>query len=444
MLLRLTDTAFFLIGMAPYRLRCLFFRGLAVILAPFFERERKVAEAQIAMALPNENAQKLSHALFSELGTTLGECCNIGGLLNDPEFRLELQNDQLLRERLLDREQPAVILTAHFGNWDLLAAYGVKRGLKLSTIGREARSKTAQAILARFRQHYGVKTLWRSGRSAVIEIVRELQSGGTVAALIDQDTRVKSLSIPFFGRPAATPVTLVQLARREGALIASAFLIRLGPKRYRIAFEFFDSDLSEEEVLTQFNQRLERVIRDHPAQWVWFHKRWRTLVDGSRLSSAEYLRYLKSALVSLILLFSGCAATNYREKAEEYTRREDYDQAIEAYRRHIAERLAIKDRPEWENPNFYLLLIGDIELARGQYDAALAAYQQAEDAGVERITVSDRYRYVASWYERNGELESAIAVLQQYRDRDPLLFDLVLDRLGKEIVRRSDALSESK
>ena len=81
-----------------------------------------------------------------------------------------------------------------------------------------------------------------------------------------------------------------------------------------------------------------------------------------------------------VLRFGGSA--DHLESAEELSRQGKTDEAITHYRAHIEERLAVADRPEWENPYFYLLLIGDLQLNNGQPDAALATYEEAEQQKV--------------------------------------------------------------
>jgi tetratricopeptide (TPR) repeat protein len=127
------------------------------------------------------------------------------------------------------------------------------------------------------------------------------------------------------------------------------------------------------------------------------------------------------------------------QRAEEFLRQKKFDQAIAAYTQHMHNRLAYPQRPEWENPYFYLLLIGDVHLHQGAVDAALTAYAQAEQAQVDRSLISDRYRSVARWYEQHNDLRSALALLERYRDRDPLLIDAMLDRLSKALTVQEEA-----
>ncbi len=127
------------------------------------------------------------------------------------------------------------------------------------------------------------------------------------------------------------------------------------------------------------------------------------------------------------------------EQAEEYSRQGQYEEAISTYREHIAWRLSLEDRPAWENPYFYLLLIGDLQLAQDKLDDAIVSFEMAEAHGVEKSLVSDRYRYTASLLEKQGDLKRALEVLAKYRDRDPMLYDLIMDRVSKEQVRREDS-----
>ncbi|MBX7138984.1 MAG: tetratricopeptide repeat protein [Oligoflexia bacterium] len=121
-------------------------------------------------------------------------------------------------------------------------------------------------------------------------------------------------------------------------------------------------------------------------------------------------------------------------KAEEYTRQAKYDEAITEYQQHIEFRLS-RPRPEWENPHFYKLMIGDLQLQKGDAATALKSFEEAEKAGIDRALVADRYRSIASWHEKNGRYSEAIQVLQKYRDRDDLLFDAMMDRLARTLSK---------
>jgi tetratricopeptide (TPR) repeat protein len=105
----------------------------------------------------------------------------------------------------------------------------------------------------------------------------------------------------------------------------------------------------------------------------------------------------------------------------------------------MAFRLKVPKRPEWENPYFYLILIGDIQLGQGLIEEAEKSYALAEESKVDEYLVSDRFRGIARWYEEQGKLSEAIEFLGRYRDRDPLLYESMLDRLAKELTLKEDS-----
>jgi predicted negative regulator of RcsB-dependent stress response len=112
-------------------------------------------------------------------------------------------------------------------------------------------------------------------------------------------------------------------------------------------------------------------------------------------------------------------------------------------------RLEVGDRPEWENPYFYLILIGDVQLKRGDPVAALTMYQEAdtkllscedpESKKFHETLLSDRYRALATWYSDHEQLEKALEILRQFRERDSLIFDAMLDRIARKLTEQEQA-----
>jgi tetratricopeptide (TPR) repeat protein len=140
------------------------------------------------------------------------------------------------------------------------------------------------------------------------------------------------------------------------------------------------------------------------------------------------------------LLFDGGDMSHLRE-AEMLSRQGRYDDAIRAYEQHLLRRLEVDDRPEWENPYFYKLLIGDIHLRENAVDRALDAYQEAHRHGIDTVMVADRLRSVGRWYEQRGDYKRAFELLTAHRELDPLLFDTILDRVARRMVEAEERMS---
>lgn len=159
----------------------------------------------------------------------------------------------------------------------------------------------------------------------------------------------------------------------------------------------------------------------------------------SHASRALYGLVAQSLYAGLLLLpacssWLGQSSALYR--AEELTQQGNYEQAITSYEKHIQERVEVSGKPDWENPHFYLLRIGDLQLRQEKPLDALASYEEAERQKVEPTLISDRYRAVANWYLERGDLQQGFDLLTKYRDRDSLLFDAMLDRIGRELTAK--------
>lgn len=286
-----------IVGALPFSVRSAIGGALGYVVGLLPFREKKIAALQLQAFLPDENSSSLVPKIFAHVGRSILESFNLTPLTKDPEKHISCENWRDV-ERWTKEDRPIVALTAHTGNWDLLAAYVIARGLKVSTIGREARNPDLQVALRAMRDAYGIETIWRSDKSGVKRIVGCFKERRVMAALIDQDTRVDSCFVPFFGTPAKTPSALIELGKRYNARFVTAFIVRTKGTNFQIEVRELDSALTTEALLTEYNRRLEEVLRRHPDQWVWFHKRWRSHPSKGTLSSKEYMAWLSEKISS--------------------------------------------------------------------------------------------------------------------------------------------------
>ena len=282
------------VGWLPIEVRAAIGRGLGALYSLAPTRERRIAALQLDLLLPAAGGRRIMPAVFSNLGQTFLEALKLDPLLT----RSNAIECPQLREIIswTNNGRGTVALTAHLSNWELLAAYFAKQGVKLTVVGRPARAQAAQQALAKLRRRYGVETIWRTDGSGIRRIISTLKNGGVVAALIDQDTQVVSQTVDFFGMPAATPSGLLELGKRLDCNIVGCLITRKQLMRYHIEATYFDDKLSVGETLAAFNHFLESQVRLHPEQWVWFHKRWRTQPTQGKMSSHEYLQFLQAQL----------------------------------------------------------------------------------------------------------------------------------------------------
>ncbi len=174
-----------------------------------------------------------------------------------------------------------IFLTCHLGAFDLQVSNMALRGLNPNIIGTPLKDERLNELLWNYRNKYGAIAIARGKET--FKLIKVLKSGGSVALLIDQDTRVKSRFVNFFGKPASTPVGATILAMKTGAAVVPTY-VHLGDdwKQHMYILPEIPMRLTGDEesdmifntqVLTNF---IEATIRMHPEQWVWMHERWKT------------------------------------------------------------------------------------------------------------------------------------------------------------------------
>lgn len=184
-------------------------------------------------------------------------------------------------ERSVKPGRGTIFLASHLGAFDLMVTSFSLRGFKPQVIGTPLKNKWLNDLLWKFRNAYGAEAIPRGKET--FKLLKVLKGGGYVALLIDQDTRVKSRFVDFFGQPAATPVGAAILAMKTGAAVVPVY-IYLGPDlRQHMHFlpEIPMRVTGDDEADMVYNTQkmtdvIEWEIRQHPEQWVWMHERWKT------------------------------------------------------------------------------------------------------------------------------------------------------------------------
>jgi len=185
-------------------------------------------------------------------------------------------------EEFRRRGSGAIVVTGHFGNWEIMAAYFARQGFDIAAVARRFYVDRINQMLMDFRTANGVEVILRDDtRNSARQLLSILKRGGILAMIVDQDTHAQSLSIPFFGRPARTPVAPVALALRRNLPLTAAFIERLPEGGHRITVDpLFDLPRSGDAMqdlrsgLEIMSRRIEEQVRRCPEQWMWWHKRW--------------------------------------------------------------------------------------------------------------------------------------------------------------------------
>ena len=264
--------------------------SLAMRLLP---HTRRVSVDQMAAAFPDRSTTEIDRdvrQMFCGLGRTLVEVILLDEIAADLDAWVDTEGFDVL-DRALAQGQGVIAITGHVGNWELMAATLGLHGYPLTAIATPVKGVALNQENIDLRKRVGVETLPRDGAGAAKAILRTLKAGRILGILMDQDTEGRGVMVPFFGRPAYTPVGPAVLSWRTGAPIVSVFIHRGADGRH--CFRIRELDLPERHGVERegreewqraatacLTRAIEEQIRPRPDQWVWWHQRWRRSAGG--------------------------------------------------------------------------------------------------------------------------------------------------------------------
>lgn len=213
-------------------------------------------------------------------------------------LRRYVRVDPWLREGL--RQFPTIGVTAHFGNWELLAQAFAMDGVPVAAVAAPLANPEVDDAFGRFRADGGVRIIPKQG--AVRQLLRTLRAGGNVALLLDQNVKLEDggIFVNFFGLPIPMSTAAAVLAERTGTCITMVFCEVEPGGFYRLyALPVWcvwrapgeDVELVRRETTQRIASLFEAEIRRHPDQWLWMYKRWKHVAPG--MPRAAYPYYAK-------------------------------------------------------------------------------------------------------------------------------------------------------
>lgn len=242
---------------------------------------RRLALAHTGIAFPALDLparRRVVRATFTHAGESFAELALFEKILRRPGY-VQLEGAGAL-DTALAQGRGAIAVTGHVGNWELLAAWAAAVGYPITVIVRRVHDLRFHALIVGFRAAAGVEILVRDDPRFLTAVREALQRNRVVAMLIDQDTRGAGVFVPFFGRLAHTPPGAAVLALRARVPVVTVFIERRaeGGHVVRVAPVPADSARGREGVralTTRLTAAIETQIRRSPAEWVWWHERWR-------------------------------------------------------------------------------------------------------------------------------------------------------------------------
>lgn len=261
--------------------------ALAYLVLPHLRRH---AETNLRLAFPemtDAERARIKRGTFRNLGRLLGEISQFPRLNRG---NIESIVSYVGLNNYLDavaQGRGVILLTGHIGAWELSVFAHSIYGHPMSFLARRVDNPLVERLAENYRLRFGNRSIDK--KNSVREVLKTLKSGGVVGILADlNSSREEGVFCDFFGIQAGTTAGVATLALRTGAVVLPGYIVwDEAAKIHRLHFEPPIETIStgnrEEDVqlnTARYAKAIEAIVRRHPDQWLWIHRRWRTRPEG--------------------------------------------------------------------------------------------------------------------------------------------------------------------
>ncbi|MDR3256454.1 MAG: lysophospholipid acyltransferase family protein [Endomicrobium sp.] len=273
----------FFIRLFPLKFSVKISQYIAVFVYHFIPIRKKHVLEMLSISFP-ENSQKeielIAKNTYKNFMRTVVEIIFFPIMSNEEINKLLVCTNEHLAEKSYAAGRGTILMSAHFGNWELTALAFSKR-YPMSVVVAEQSNKLVDNMMNDIRTRQGFHTISRDGM-AFKGALKALKRNEFVAILSDQDAGRQGVFVPFLGRLTATPKGAALFALRVKCPIIIALGVRQNDGVMEVEFtEIPMPNTGNEErdieiINTFYSQKLEDAVRKNPEQWFWFHRKWNT------------------------------------------------------------------------------------------------------------------------------------------------------------------------
>lgn len=246
---------------------------------------RRDAEEALQRSFPeisHAERQRLLNQVYRNLGMNAAEEMRMPTVTTAYlQDSITWDNEAPIRE-VLAAGKGALALTAHVGNFDLLCTIAPKFNYPTTIITKVIKNKAINDWWMAARSRFGLKFL--PAHNSYRQCLGALRKNEIVAFILDQNMiNTEGIFVDFFGKPACTSPGLAYMSAQSGAAVIPIFMIRLenGRHRVKVMAPIPPPPDRKPETISHYTQLytkiIEDVIREYPDQWIWVHRRWRTV-----------------------------------------------------------------------------------------------------------------------------------------------------------------------
>lgn len=259
----------------------------------FAGKSRRAAMGNLRYVMrgaPRSKLRKAVHGVFRNVMRNYFDLCRAPNL-KDAQIDRPTVFDEVGWKRVLDLHEQGrgvVLVTGHFGAFDMITQVITRRGLSISVIVAQVKPAWLSDFVTDLRAARGLKVLMveeeegsKQNLGALKEAMRLLKSGGILVVVADRNMEQQGVTIKFFGHDTVMAPGVAKMALRTKAVVVIAFCRRLPKNKYSVVFDepidtagWSSSEEDIKKLLQQIFARFERHIGRNPEQWVLLQSVW--------------------------------------------------------------------------------------------------------------------------------------------------------------------------
>jgi KDO2-lipid IV(A) lauroyltransferase len=287
----------FVVKVLPWKLTSYFFDRLGLLAFYVVKKERIKTIKNLSIAYGEEKSQKEIDSMAKEVFTNFGRAAaELAVKLNMDDKEKYFSNLEVVNKQYADaayaRGKGIINLVPHMGCWEALPRAFLLMGYQAGSVVQTLGNEKINDWVVKNREFKGFKVLPRG--SSYKTILQFLKQNNSLGMLIDVDTRVKSVFVDFYGKPAYTPIGAAMLALDSDATVYTTSYIRTKGNNYQLIYgapiEIIRTGDRKEDLrlnTERFHKEVEKLIKKYPTQWSWMHERWKTTPEMVEIRERE-------------------------------------------------------------------------------------------------------------------------------------------------------------
>ena len=246
-------------------------------IGPLF-KSKKIVEKNLnifSKQMPSINKDLIISKMWKNYGMTFIEYIFLDKFRKSEDF-VSIEGESNLNDVIIGKS-PAIFISGHFSNFELMSMEITKKKIKLATIYRPLNNFFLNPIMEFLRKKYICNHQIKKGINGVRDAINYLKNNHSIALMIDQRVS-EGERVNFFDEPALTTTLPAQLAIKYNIPVIPVFIERNSENNFILKFytPLKISGNDDKKNFTQkLNQILEKMIEHNPNEWIWTHNRWK-------------------------------------------------------------------------------------------------------------------------------------------------------------------------